>query len=248
MTFRTFDGSSLVLAAVLGAAACSSRTAGTGAAPAASPAADSGRDSAVATAPASPSPADSGRDSTVATAPASPSPADSAGQRPADTAATSAARDSTQPASEMNPAPAGASDSGFVQYDPSTKTVTFRLVAGPFTFDGYSKGGATLTIPPGTTNVWNFEQGDGTPHSAEVATGEGAVPNSGGNPAIPRAYTTKVVEGLAQGGTDVIRFTAPAQGTFRIICGVPGHAVGGMWLWLKIDPSAKAPTFAATPQ
>jgi len=141
---------------------------------------------------------------------------------------------------------ASTADSGYVQYDPKTKTVTFRLVAGPFQFNGSSNGGATLSVPPGTTNVWNFEQGDGTPHSAEVASGSGSVPNSGGDPAIPRAYTNKVVEGLPQGATDVIRFTAPDSGSFRIICGVPGHALSGMWIWLKIDPAAKQPSFGAT--
>ena len=51
------------------------------------------------------------------------------------------------------------------------------------------------------------------------------MPNSGGDPAIPRAYTNKVVEGLPQGATDVIRFTAPDSGTYRIFCGVPGHGL-----------------------
>jgi plastocyanin len=135
-----------------------------------------------------------------------------------------------------------------LQWDAATKTVTFRLVAGPFTFNGYGNGGATLTVPPGSNNVWNFVQNDGTPHSAEVASGSGPVPNSGGDPAIPRAYTTKVVEGLVQGGTDVIKFTAPDTGSYRIICGVPGHALSGMWIWLKVDPSAKAPAFGPTPK
>ena len=132
-------------------------------------------------------------------------------------------------------------DTGFVQYDAATKTVTFRLVSGPFEFNGFTNGGATLTVPPGSTNVWNFEQNDGTPHSAEIASGTGPVPNSGGDPAIPRAYTNKVAEGLPQGAKDVIRFTAPDSGTFRIVCGVPGHALSGMWLWLKVDPRPRRP-------
>jgi sulfocyanin SoxE-like protein len=139
-----------------------------------------------------------------------------------------------------------AADSEYVKWDPATKTVTFRLVAGPFEFNHFTNGGGTLTVPAGSTNVWNFLQNDGTPHSAEVASGTGPVPNSGGDPAIPRAYTNKVVEGMAQGATDVIRFTAPDTGSYRIICGVPGHALSGMWIWLKIDPAAKAPSFGAT--
>jgi plastocyanin len=139
-----------------------------------------------------------------------------------------------------------AADSEYVTWDPATKTVTFRLVAGPFDFNHFTNGGGTLTVPAGSTNVWNFLQNDGTPHSAEVASGTGPVPNSGGDPAIPRAYTNKVVEGLMQGATDVIRFTAPDTGSYRIICGVPGHALSGMWIWFKIDPAAKAPSFGAT--
>ena len=143
------------------------------------------------------------------------------------------------------PAPA---DSQYLKYDAASNTVTFQLVAGPFSFNGFTAGGATLTVPPRSNNVINFEQGDGTPHSAEIATGTGPVPNSGGDPAIPRAYTNKVVEGLPQGASDVIRFTAPDSGTYRIICGVPGHALSGMWLWYKVDPTAKAPAFTPTPK
>ena len=134
----------------------------------------------------------------------------------------------------------------WVTYDAASNTVTFKLEAGPFSFNGFTNGGATLTVPPKSIVVMNFVQNDGTPHSAEVASGEGPLPNAGGDPAIPRAYTNKVVEGLPQFAKDVIRFPAPESGSYRIICGVPGHALSGMWLWLKIDPAAKAPTFGAT--
>ena len=185
-------------------------------------------------------------------------PEASAGAAPATETASAAATVAAQPvdsppvaaSAAASTAPAAA-DSEYVKWDPATKTVTFRLVAGPFDFNfsnKYTNGGATLTVPPGSTNIWNFLQNDGTPHSAEVASGTGPVPNSGGDPAIPRAYTKKVVEGMAQGETDVIRFTAPDSGSYRIICGVPGHALSGMWIWLKIDPAAKAPSFGPTPK
>jgi plastocyanin len=144
------------------------------------------------------------------------------------------------------PAPADTADNRFLSFDAATNTVTFMLVAGPFVFDGFGNGQATLTVPPKST-VWiNFVQDDGTPHSAEVQSGEGAVANSGGDPAIPRAYTNKVVEGLPQGATDIMKFTVPDTGKYRIICGVPGHALSGMWIWLAIDPSAKEPKFGKT--
>jgi hypothetical protein len=135
----------------------------------------------------------------------------------------------------------------YLSFDAASNTVTFRLVAGPFVFNGYGSGQATLTLPSKSNVVINFVQDDGTPHSAEVSSGEGPVPNSGGDPAIPRAYTNKVVEGLPQGATDAMKFTAPDSGKYRIICGVPGHALSGMWIWMAIDPSAKAPSFGKTP-
>jgi sulfocyanin SoxE-like protein len=144
--------------------------------------------------------------------------------------------------------PADTADSQFVSFDAASNTVTFKLVAGPFDWNGFGNGQGTLTVPPKSSIVVNFVQDDGTPHSAEVASGEGPVPNSGGNPAIPRAYTNKVVEGLPQGATDVMKFSVPDSGKFRIICGVPGHATGGMWIWMVIDPSAKTPSFGPTPK
>ena len=170
-------------------------------------------------------------------------PEPSSGAAPATEAASATATTSAAATVAAQPA-----HSEYVTWDPATKTVTFRLVAGPFEFNHFTNGGGTLTVPAGSTNVWNFLQNDGTPHSAEVASGTDPVPNSGGDPAIPRAYTNKVVEGMAQGETDVIRFTAPDTGSYRIICGAPGHALSGMWIWLKIDPAAKAPSFGATPK
>lgn len=151
-------------------------------------------------------------------------------------------------AAQTPAAPADTADSQVVSFDAASNTVTFKLVAGPFNWNGLGNGEGTLTVPPKSSIVVNFVQDDGTPHSAEVASGEGPVPNSGGNPAIPRAYTNKVVEGLPQGATDVMKFSVPDSGKFRIICGVPGHATGGMWIWMVIDPSAKTPSFGPTPK
>jgi sulfocyanin len=136
-----------------------------------------------------------------------------------------------------------------VSYDAATNTVTFALeagapgTAGPFNFDGYANGEATLVVPPKSTVVMNFVNHDGTPHSAEIIADMDPMPNMGGDPAIPRAYTRDATHGIPQGGTDVMRFTAPASGTFRIFCGVPGHGLSGMWIRLTVDQSAKSPSW-----
>lgn len=133
-------------------------------------------------------------------------------------------------------------------YNAATRTVTFTLEAGapsttgPFNFDGYSAGAATLVVPPRSNVVMNFSNQDGTPHSAEVTDDRDPMPVEGGDPAIERAYTRDLSAGLPQGGTDVIQFTAPASGSYRIICGVPGHAASGMWIRFKVDPAATGPS------
>ncbi|MEA2724756.1 MAG: hypothetical protein QOH59_2527 [Gemmatimonadales bacterium] len=150
------------------------------------------------------------------------------------------------------PGTAPTAPSNPLSYDAASKTVTFALeagapgAAGPFNFNGYSNGGATLTVPPGSTVVMNFVNLDGTPHSAEVIADKDPMPNMGGDPAIPTAYTTNVTQGLPQGGKDVIRFTAPPTGSFRIFCGVPGHGLSGMWIRFKVDPAAKSPSWVTS--
>ena len=144
------------------------------------------------------------------------------------------------------PGTAQTAPSKWLSYDAATKTVTFALeagapgAAGPFNFNGYANGAATLVVPASSTVVLNFVNMDGMPHSAQVIADKDPMPNAGGDPAIPGAYTKDVTQGLPQGGKDVIRFTAPASGSFRISCGVPGHGLSGMWIRFKVDPAAKS--------
>jgi Sulfocyanin (SoxE) domain len=150
-----------------------------------------------------------------------------------------------KPSADSSPAAVPAVDQ-WLKYDASTNTVTFELNAGPFNFNGYTSGGATLAVPSKANMVINFVNKDGTPHSGEVISGDGPIPNAAVDPAIPRAYTNKVLEGLPQEAKDVMRFAVPESGKYRIFCGVPGHGLSGMWIWLKVDPAAKAPSFGPT--
>jgi plastocyanin len=186
---------------------------------------------------------DPGRKSTTAPSPKAAT-RDTAATASNDASAQSAAPGDTGDSAQ---GPSGASGQDkFLKWDAGSKTATFELQAGPFTFNGSSSGSGTLTLPPSANVVINFINKDGTPHSAEVIPGEGAIPNQAVDPALPRAYTTKVLEGLPQEGTDNMKFTVPASGTYRIFCGVPGHGLSGMWIWMKIDPAAKTPSFGAT--
>ena len=182
------------------------------------------------------------------TPPGSPKPSIDPGRKRTKTAtvpraaATPAADTAKAPAT----APASSGPDQVLKYDAASNTVTFELMAGPFNFNGYTNGGATLLLTPKANVVINFVNKDGTPHSAQVISGDGPIPNAATDPAIPRAYTNKVLEGLPQEGSDVMRFTVPESGKYRIFCGVPGHGLSGMWIWMTIDPAAKAPSFGPT--
>lgn len=144
-------------------------------------------------------------------------------------------------------------DSTWLSYDSTSNTVTFKLIAGltggaksPFNFNGHTDGELTLTVPVGSTVVMSFVNDDGTPHSAEIISGEGPLPNVAGDPAIPRAYTRNVSGGLAQGEKDTMRFKAEPAAEYRIFCGVPGHGLSGMWIRFVVSSDVSAPGMKAS--
>ena len=153
------------------------------------------------------------------------------------------------------PAAAGP-DPSWLVWNATTKTATFKLIAGipgraksPFNFNGYTDGELTLVVPVGSTVVMNFVNDDGTPHSAEVINSGGTMPNMATDAAaIPRAYSKQAGEGIAQFGTDVLRFTAATAGDYLIFCGVPGHGLSGMWIRFAVSATAQAPALIETPK
>jgi len=144
-------------------------------------------------------------------------------------------------------------DSTWLSYDSTSKTVTFKLIAGvtggaksPFNFNGFTDGELTLTVPTGSTIVMPFVNDDGTPHSAEIISGEGPIPNMAGDPAIPKAYTRNASQGLAQGQKDTMRFKAEPAAEYRISCGVPGHSLSGMWIRFVVSSEVSTPSVKAS--
>jgi hypothetical protein len=137
----------------------------------------------------------------------------------------------------------------WISYDAASHTVTFKLVAGSrraktrFNFNGYTDGTATLVIPPKTAVVFNFVNADSLPHSAAVIADGGPIPTTIERPAIGDAATKSLTRGLPRHATEVVRFTAPANGSFRIVSGVAGDGRSGMWIRLRVDPAAKAPSW-----
>jgi hypothetical protein len=145
-------------------------------------------------------------------------------------------------------------DSTWLSFDPAAKTAKFQLIAGltglngALNFNGFRDGQLTLVIPVGWKAEIAFKNHDGMlPHSAEVVTPQTPLPTQPVSPAIPRAFTLKLAEGLPPQGTDVMRFAAQPAGEYLIFCGVPGHGAAGMWMRLRVSATAKTPALLLTP-
>jgi hypothetical protein len=145
-------------------------------------------------------------------------------------------------------------DSTWLSFDPAAKTARFQLIAGltglngALNFNGFRDGGLTLVIPVGWAAEISFRNHDGMlPHSAEVISPQNPLPSQPVSPAIPRAFTLKLAEGLPPQGTDIMRFAAKPAGEYLIFCGVPGHGAAGMWIHLRVSSTAQTPALLPTP-
>jgi plastocyanin len=129
-----------------------------------------------------------------------------------------------------------AAEPQWVQWDAASKTANVTLVAayngnnGYFNFDGYATGHLTITVPVGAKVVVSFTNRAGLPHSA-VITPFASHSLPGNFPlAFPGSSTPNPAAGAANLKTpQVFTFTAGKAGDYAIVCGVPGHSLGGMW-------------------
>jgi len=139
----------------------------------------------------------------------------------------------------------------FMSYDAASKTVSLDVIAaltsqqGGFNFNGGSNGSQTITVPQGWSVRMHVKNVDAIPHSAIVIADQHPLPNAPDTPAIPRAYSAHVNDGLApQNGSDEVDFRVSKAGDFLIYCGVPGHGPSGMFIKLVVSPTAAAPSYS----
>jgi sulfocyanin len=114
---------------------------------------------------------------------------------------------------------------------------------GGFDFNGYQRGAMTVTVPTGWHVVVHFENVHALPHSLVVLP-SGAHQQSAppGTPAFPGAVTKNPAAGLPKGTKQTVTFEASKAGTYEFLCGVPAHAVVGMWDILVVSATADAPS------
>jgi uncharacterized cupredoxin-like copper-binding protein len=94
-------------------------------------------------------------------------------------------------------------------------------------------------VPVGWTVKWDWRNSDtASSHSLVVMVQREKIPAEGGRPSLTNAMSRMVTEGLAPGQTDQTTFLAEEAGWYWLLCGVPGHALAGEWLELRVDPAA----------
>jgi sulfocyanin len=131
---------------------------------------------------------------------------------------------------------ARAIDPSWVHWDAAKKTATLSIaagynsVAGGFNFNGYNMGHLVVTVPTGAKVVVNFINKTAIPHSAVITRYDQR--NAAGNfpLAFPGSASPNAGSGVANlSKPQTFSFTASTAGTYALVCGVPGHAAGGMW-------------------
>ncbi|MDH5284585.1 MAG: sulfocyanin-like copper-binding protein [Gemmatimonadota bacterium] len=126
--------------------------------------------------------------------------------------------------------------------DAAARVVELRLEAAgdtAATLNGHHHGSAQLVVPFGWTVKWEWANRDSTlRHSLVVMAEREKIPPEGGRPAIDNAMSRAVTSGLAPGQRDLTTFIADPAGWYWMLCGVPGHAIRGEWIGLKVDREA----------
>jgi hypothetical protein len=138
-----------------------------------------------------------------------------------------------------------AAQTSWIAADSAGKTVSLDLAVTPkgdapsARIAGYREGGAQVVVPLGWTVRWNWHSEDsGAPHSLVVMVEREKLPTEGGRPAFTNAESREPIAGLPAGQKDQTTFVADQTGWYWLLCGVPGHALAGEWIGLKVDAEA----------
>ena len=142
-----------------------------------------------------------------------------------------------------------ASAPGWMKIDAAHRTVQLDIGMGEpgtsagFNFNGYAHGNMTVTVPVGwTVKVEADDVDQYMPHSLEIVDAQSKPPMQALKSAFPNAETPDVTTGIKPRHKASFTFKADKAGRYWMMCGVPGHAVGGMWDKLVVSESATTPS------
>jgi hypothetical protein len=142
--------------------------------------------------------------------------------------------------------PGAAEPAPWVAADSAARTATIALeVTAPAglpsaLLNGYREGGVQVVVPLRWTVTWDWRSADSAgKHSLVVMAEREKLPTEGGRPAFTNAMSRSVTAGLAAGQADRTTFEAEESGWYWLLCGVPGHALAGEWIGLRVDAEAR---------
>jgi sulfocyanin len=132
----------------------------------------------------------------------------------------------------------------------SGKTLNLNLESGTSTanqglnFNGYFKGQMVVTVPVGWKVAITYKNSDPMmPHSIGATVFADRTATENFKPAFTGSIPSDFMKGITKTSPATsVSFTADKAGQYALVCGIPGHAVGGMWDELDASASAKAPT------
>lgn len=150
------------------------------------------------------------------------------------------------PAPAPGPVAATATAPPWLVADTAARTVTVALQVTPAPdggaalINGYRNGELQIAVPLNWTVQWDWRSADSTTtHSLVVIAEREKLPTEGGRAAFTNALTRSLTDGLEAGQGDQTTFTADQAGWYWMLDGVPGHAIKGEYIGLRIDPEAK---------
>ena len=134
----------------------------------------------------------------------------------------------------------------WITADSAARTVHLSLEITPAAepgsglLNGRRRGELQIVVPRGWTLSWRWRNADTIQaHSLVVMAEREKIPAEGGRPAFENAMTRMLTTGLRAGQKDETTFVVGEAGWYWLLCGVPGHALGGEWIGLRVDPDAK---------
>lgn len=127
------------------------------------------------------------------------------------------------------------------------QAASFTLIAGEtpansgLNINGASFGWPVLTVPVGAQVRLTLVNRGAMPHSLQVIPFTSSPPVAAlAHPAFPGAETPDPRDGTPAGQSAAAVFTAATRGRYLLICGVPGHALAGMYGVLEVSSSPSA--------
>ena len=135
--------------------------------------------------------------------------------------------------------------------DNAARTVSLTLIAGEtsannyWNYNGATNGSLAITVPEGyAVTIVQENRDPNMAHSIGIlpVPANFAMPPQP-NPVFAGAITqnpTSMIDATMPGETESITFVASEEGTYALVCLIPGHSAVGMWLYFIVADGGQA--------